>query len=84
MSYLDKFLFYKFDANRKVSELSGGEQARLLLAKLMLEQGNLLILDEPTNDLDIPTLQILEKNLNDYQGGVKGGQYLARTLKVIR
>ncbi len=70
MSYLDKFLFYKFDANRKVSELSGGEQARLLLAKLMLEQGNLLILDEPTNDLDIPTLQILEKNLNDYQGGV--------------
>lgn len=70
MSYLDKFLFYKFDANRKVGELSGGEQARLLLAKLMLEQGNLLILDEPTNDLDIPTLQILEKNLSEYQGGV--------------
>ncbi|WGL59345.1 ATP-binding cassette domain-containing protein [Pigmentibacter sp. JX0631] len=70
MSYLDKFLFYKFDANRKVTELSGGEQARLLLAKLMLEQGNLLILDEPTNDLDIPTLQILERNLMDYQGGV--------------
>ena len=70
MSYLDRFLFYKFDANRKVSELSGGEQARLLLAKLMLEQGNLLILDEPTNDLDIPTLQVLERNLCDFQGSV--------------
>lgn len=70
MSYLDRFLFYKFDANRKVSELSGGEQARLLLAKLMLEQGNLLILDEPTNDLDIPTLQVLERNLTEFQGGV--------------
>ncbi|WP_186649199.1 ABC-F family ATP-binding cassette domain-containing protein [Fluviispira vulneris] len=70
MSYLDRFLFFKFDANRKVGELSGGEQARLLLAKLMLEQGNLLILDEPTNDLDISTLQVLEKNLCDFQGGV--------------
>ncbi|APJ03326.1 ABC-F family ATP-binding cassette domain-containing protein [Silvanigrella aquatica] len=70
MSYLDRFLFYKFDANRMVSELSGGEQARLLLAKLMLEQGNLLILDEPTNDLDIPTLQVLERNLIDFQGGI--------------
>ena len=70
MSYLDRFLFYKFDANRKVSELSGGEQARLLIAKLMLEHGNLLILDEPTNDLDIPTLQVLERNLSDFQGGV--------------
>ncbi|MES2616017.1 MAG: ABC-F family ATP-binding cassette domain-containing protein [Bdellovibrionota bacterium] len=70
MSYLDRFLFYKFDVNRTVSELSGGEQARLLLAKLMLEQGNVLILDEPTNDLDIPTLQVLEKNLLDFGGGV--------------
>lgn len=70
MSYLERFLFYKFDANRLVSELSGGEQARLLLAKMMLEQGNLLILDEPTNDLDIPTLQVLEKNLIDFNGGI--------------
>jgi ABC transport system ATP-binding/permease protein len=70
MSYLDRFLFYKFDVNRKVSELSGGEQARLLLAKLMLEQSNLLILDEPTNDLDIPTLQVLERNITEFQGGV--------------
>lgn len=70
MSYLERFLFYKFDANRAVSDLSGGEQARLLLAKLMLEQGNLLVLDEPTNDLDIPTLQVLEKNLIDFNGGI--------------
>lgn len=70
MSYLERFLFYKFDANRSVSELSGGEQARLLLAKMMLEQGNLLVLDEPTNDLDIPTLQVLEKNLIDFNGGI--------------
>ncbi len=70
MSYLERFLFYKYDVNRTVSELSGGEQARLLLAKLMLEQGNVLILDEPTNDLDIPTLQVLEKNLIDFNGGV--------------
>lgn len=70
MSYLEKFLFYKFDANRSIDQLSGGEQARLLLAKMMLEQGNLLILDEPTNDLDIPTLQVLEKNLTDFNGGL--------------
>jgi len=70
MAYLDRFLFSKGDVNRLVSELSGGEQARLLLAQLMLDQGNLLLLDEPTNDLDIPTLQILEKNLVDFDGGV--------------
>lgn len=70
MSYLERFMFYKYDANRMVKELSGGEQARLLLAKLMLEQGNVLILDEPTNDLDIPTLQVLEKNLIEFNGGV--------------
>ncbi len=70
MSYLEKFLFSKYDANRKIIDLSGGEQARLLLAKLMLEQGNVLILDEPTNDLDIPTLQVLEKNLLEFKGAV--------------
>lgn len=70
MSYLERFLFAKEETNRVVSTLSGGEQARLLLAKLMLDQGNLLILDEPTNDLDIPTLQVLEKNLADFEGGV--------------
>lgn len=70
LSYLERFLFYKNDVERPVAELSGGEQARLLLAKLMLEQGNLLILDEPTNDLDITTLQVLERNLVDFNGGV--------------
>lgn len=70
MSYLERFLFTQEERNRVVSSLSGGEQARLLLAKLMLDQGNLLILDEPTNDLDIPTLQVLEKNLADFEGGV--------------
>ncbi len=70
MAYLERFLFWKFDADRKVSELSGGEQARLLLAQLMLEHGNLMILDEPTNDLDIPTLQALERNLFSFDGGM--------------
>jgi ATP-binding cassette subfamily F protein uup len=70
MSYLERFLFWREDAMRTVSELSGGEQARILLAKLMLEHGNLLILDEPTNDLDINTLQTLERNLADFQGGI--------------
>lgn len=70
MSYLERFLFNKFDANRSAAELSGGEQARLLLAKLMLEQGNVLILDEPTNDLDIPTLQVLERNLVEFNGAI--------------
>ncbi len=70
MSYLDRFMFAKEDVNRTVANLSGGEQARLLLAQLMLDQGNLLILDEPTNDLDIPTLQVLEKNLADFDGAV--------------
>ena len=68
--FLERFLFDKFDGDRGVLDLSGGEQARLLLAKLMLQSGNLLVLDEPTNDLDIPTLQTLEANLLSYRGGV--------------
>ncbi len=70
MSYLERYLFSKSDTNRPISDLSGGEQARLLLAKLMLEQGNVLILDEPTNDLDISTLQVLERNLIEFNGGI--------------
>lgn len=70
MAYLERFLFWRFDADKRVAELSGGEQARLLLARLMLDHGNLLVLDEPTNDLDIPTLQTLEMNLADFGGGV--------------
>lgn len=70
MSYLEKFLFSRHDAERTLKNLSGGEQARVLMAKLMLEQGNALVLDEPTNDLDIPTLQGLEETLVNFTGGV--------------
>ena len=54
----------------KVSRLSGGEQSRLLLARLMLKKTNLLVLDEPTNDLDLATLQVLEDCLADFPGAV--------------
>lgn len=68
--YLEEFLFAPLEQRKLVSVLSGGERARLLLALLMLQGANLLILDEPTNDLDIPTLQILEQALIDYVGCV--------------
>lgn len=70
MSYLEKFLFSRHDADRNIQNLSGGEQARVLMAQMMLEQSNTLILDEPTNDLDIPTLQALEETLMNFSGGV--------------
>ncbi|MEN9530235.1 MAG: hypothetical protein RI932_2108 [Pseudomonadota bacterium] len=70
MSYLEKFLFRRHDAERTLKNLSGGEQARVLMARMMLEQANTLILDEPTNDLDIPTLQGLEETLVNFAGGV--------------
>jgi ATP-binding cassette subfamily F protein uup len=53
-----------------VSQLSGGEQARILIARLMLEPADLLILDEPTNDLDIPTLEVLEESLLEFPGAL--------------
>jgi len=70
MSYLEKFLFRRHDSERKLKNLSGGEQARVLMARMMLEQANTLVLDEPTNDLDIPTLQGLEETLVNFSGGV--------------
>lgn len=69
-SYLDRFLFSGNQVELKVGRLSGGEQARLLLAKLMLNESNLLVLDEPTNDLDITTLDLLQDVLQDFPGAV--------------
>jgi ABC transport system ATP-binding/permease protein len=69
-SYLRRFLFTDEAINAKVSGLSGGERSRLALAKILLRGGNLLIFDEPTNDLDLATLQILEEGLADFGGCV--------------
>lgn len=69
-TYLREFLFEDAEQQKKVSSLSGGERCRLLLARLMVQQSNLLILDEPTNDLDLMSLQILEDSLRDFQGCV--------------
>jgi len=66
--YLEEFLFEKHDHRKPVKTLSGGERARLIMAKMMLEGSNMLILDEPTNDLDIPTLQLLDEALTSYPG----------------
>ena len=68
MSYLQDFLFSPQRANTPVSALSGGERNRLMLAKLFARSFNMLILDEPTNDLDVETLELLEEKLMDYQG----------------
>ncbi|HGP4578618.1 TPA: ATP-binding cassette domain-containing protein [Neisseria meningitidis] len=70
MSYLEDFLFHPARAQSPVSSLSGGERNRLLLAKLFTRPANILILDEPTNDLDIDTQELLEDLLRDYQGTV--------------
>ncbi|HRR33427.1 MAG TPA: ATP-binding cassette domain-containing protein [Kiritimatiellia bacterium] len=66
--YLGDFLFTPDRARTPVKALSGGERARLLLAKLFLQPGNLLVMDEPTNDLDIETLELLEEQLLGYAG----------------
>ena len=67
-SYLADFLFSSERARTPVKALSGGERARLMLAKLFLKPANLLIMDEPTNDLDIETLELLEEQLLAYKG----------------
>lgn len=66
--YLKSFLFDPKMARDRVSTLSGGQQNRLMLAKLLANPGNVLILDEPTNDLDMDTLDMLQELLSDYQG----------------
>jgi ATP-binding cassette subfamily F protein uup len=70
MSYLANFLFSPQRSRDKVSSLSGGERNRLLLARMFTQASNVLVLDEPTNDLDIETLELLESTLQDYQGTV--------------
>ena len=68
--YLGRHLFSGDDAFKKVSMLSGGERARLAFAKLALEDTDLLLLDEPTKHLDIPSQEILESVLEDYGGTI--------------
>jgi ATP-binding cassette subfamily F protein uup len=68
LSYLRDFLFLPETARAPAKMLSGGERARLLLAKLFLQPANLLVLDEPTNDLDIETIELLEERLLDFNG----------------
>jgi ATP-binding cassette subfamily F protein uup len=70
MSYLGDFLFSPARAGSPVHSLSGGERARLLLARLFAKPANVLVLDEPTNDLDIETLELLEELLQEYAGTV--------------
>ncbi len=68
IGYLQRFLFSPERANTPVAALSGGERSRLLLARLLTRPSNVLVLDEPTNDLDLETLELLEEQLMDYSG----------------
>jgi ATP-binding cassette subfamily F protein uup len=70
VGYLKEFLFDEAQARAPVRSLSGGEKARLLLAKIMARESNVLVLDEPTNDLDVETLDLLQDLLGDYDGTV--------------
>jgi len=69
-SYLERFLFFSHHVDLVVSKLSGGEKARLRLAQLMLQEAQILVLDEPTNDLDTETLEVLEEALSQFHGAV--------------
>ena len=70
MGYLQEFLFTPDRARSPIKSLSGGERNRLMLAKLFAKPSNLMVLDEPTNDLDVETLELLEELLLDYSGTV--------------
>ncbi len=69
-SWSRRFLFRSEQLDTPLDRLSGGEQAKILIARLMLRQADVLLLDEPTNDLDIPTLEVLEESLSDFPGAV--------------
>ena len=70
VGYLKEFLFDEAQARAPVRSLSGGEKARLLLAKIMARSSNMLVLDEPTNDLDVETLDLMQELLSNYDGTV--------------
>ncbi len=70
LGYLRNFLFSREDAEQPVGSLSGGERNRLLLAKLFAQSANVLVLDEPTNDLDADTMEVLEEQLLDFDGTI--------------
>jgi len=70
ISWAKRFLFRADQLDMRVGRLSGGEQAKVLVARLMLRRADILLLDEPTNDLDIPTLEVLEEALTDFPGAV--------------
>src|SRR5215212_8404287 len=69
-SWAKRFLFRPEQLETSVSKLSGGEKARIVLARLMLKPADLLVLDEPTNDLDISTLEVLEESLLEFPGAL--------------
>lgn len=70
VSWAERFLFKRSQLNVSVGDLSGGEQSRIFIAQLMLQPADLLILDEPTNDLDIPSLEVLEESLASFPGAI--------------
>lgn len=70
VTWARRFLFQTEQLTMPIRELSGGERARILIARIMQEPADLLILDEPTNDLDIPTLEVLEESLSDFPGAL--------------